>query len=177
MANSPSNRGYGEITRLVLDWVELKNLGGYEPRWHEINKYYQKVSGTGGTSMQYHLNNWSNANTHRKCKRYIWKRKDRNGIGRYRIENRQYDHERVRKEHPRLEGLAKLMKRLQDWLHHSHNAGLHEHPTWMQVKRYLSDVTYMYNLCYNNPVHTIDKHTLKTYNNLYKTYNIKANKR
>jgi len=57
---------YGKITKDIMDWAESKG----QFTWTELHTEYKR---TGANSMSYHLPNWTNENTNRKCGRYLHK--------------------------------------------------------------------------------------------------------
>ncbi len=158
------------ITERMLDWVEAENDEGRYPRYTDLDNKYKEISGS--VSMSHHLPNWKNENTQRQCTRYLKKVEafPSKHVGKYMLMRRQV--------HPRLEGLRKLRSRLNNWLYVTRKNGLHEHETFYTVQDYLKKVNSHIDTCSINTAHTIDKHTLKTFNNMYNTYDIiKANKR
>ena len=160
---------HGDLTRLMLDYVQLENKEGRYPRYTDIEDYYKKIT-HGSNSFSHHLPNLRYAETQRPCGRWLKKNDPTQNTlykGRYRVQ--------YRKVHPRLDGLRKLRSRLNNWIHVNRKAGHTSHQSFYTVQDSLTELTKYINLCQSDASYTIYKHNLKEFNNLYNTYDVKAN--
>jgi len=167
---------YGEITKRLLDYVEIEN--GLHPHvsrgkvnyptYTDLNKEYRDISGA--NSMSHHLPNWRNDYTERKCGRYLekieynpnWESPHYSGdmhaglVGRYKV--------KYRKVHPRLEGLKKLKDIILKTFRQSSG------DSWKKVNKDRARVVDHIEACRGNYDHPITKDNLIEYNNLYRQY-------
>jgi len=154
------------LTAQMLGWIQLKNTQGIYPTYTQINNKYKDFS-NGSNSFSHHLPNLRNEQTERTCRRFIVKHKRRidgkNLVG-YEVKYRQV--------HTHLEGLKKLRSRLNNWLYSTRKNGLHEHETFYTVQRYLNNVNTCIDECNTNAYYHVSRPTLKSFNNMYNTYNI-----
>jgi len=160
---------YGEITKRLLDYVEIANgshphiskRNDFYPSWTELNNEYRDISG-GSNSFSHHLPNLRNENTERKCGRYL---KKIEGFpskfeGKYIV--------KYRKVHPRLEGLRKLMVRILKTFRQVKVDGLND--TWQRVNKDRENIQYMIRTCRGDYNYPVTKDNLIEYNNLYRKY-------
>ena len=160
---------YGEITKRILDYVEIEN-GAHPhisraksnyPSWTDINNEYKDISGS--NSFSHHLPNLRNENTERKCGRYL---KKIEGFpskfeGKYIV--------KYRKVHPRLEGLKKLKDTILKTLRNV-RGNVDDIPTWGRVNRDRARVVDHIRACRADYNYPIAKDNLIEYNNLYRKY-------
>ncbi len=160
---------YGEITKRVLDYVEIEN-GSHPhisraksnyPSWTDINNEYKDISGS--NSFSHHLPNLRNENTERKCGRYLVKIESfpSKFEGKYMV--------KYRKVHPRLEGLRKLCVSILKTFRKIKVDGT-DSDTWHRVNKDRARVVNHISACRRNYDYPITKDNLIEYNNLYREY-------
>jgi len=172
---------YGEITRRILDWVEIENgvhphvsRGKVSyPKHGDIELEYRDISGA--NSMSHHLPNWRNCSTERKCGRYLekieynpnWESPHYSGdmhkglVGRYMV--------KYRKVHPHLEGLKKLCETILKTFRNIQGDGT-QTILWNTINDDRARVVNHIEACRRNYNYPITKAILVEYNNLYNEY-------
>ena len=171
---------YGEITRRILDYVEIENgvhphvsrgTGANYPRYTDIDNEYKDISGS--NSFSHHLPNLRNERTERPCGRYLKKiehnhhSRHNDLVGKYMV--------KYRKVHPRLEGLRKLCVRILKTLRQLKGDGTDSN-TWKRVNKDRDRVVYAIRACRGDYNYPITRETLMEYNELYRKYDPRKEK-
>ncbi len=140
---------YGKITKGILDWAETK--GHF--KWRELHAEYIKLS-NGSNAMGYHLPNWTNEDTDRKCGRFIYK------------EGRSYTM-LTRPKHKHLVKLLILHKRMRDCRQYyfKTNASLDVYDPLVSA---MADVCTTIGNCKNSVDFNIPSKDMQTFNYWYR---------
>jgi hypothetical protein len=161
---------YGEITKRILDYVEVANglhphiSRGYTsyPNWTELNNEYRDISG-GSNSFSHHLPNLRNENTERPCGRYLKK------IDAFPAKHKGKYMLLYRKVHPRLKGLRKLCVSILKTFRQIKGDGT-DSGNWKRVNKDRARVVDHIRACRGDYNYPITKDNLIEYNNLYRKY-------